>query len=77
MHAFRGLYLCKGLLLTYFHAGNDLGCIDIHGHPNCVTDDVGRKSVTLIRFHQRIIDEQQLTCQYRYMVLFTGPALNL
>jgi hypothetical protein len=32
--------------------------------PNRVTDDVGRKSVTLISIHHRIIDQQQLTCQY-------------
>jgi hypothetical protein len=32
--------------------------------PNRVTDDVGRKPVTRIGIHQRIIDEQQLTCQY-------------
>ena len=32
--------------------------------PDRVTDDVGRKSVTLISIHHRIIDQQQLTCQY-------------
>ena len=29
-----------------------------------VTDDVGRKSVTLISIHHQIIDQRQLTCQY-------------
>jgi hypothetical protein len=32
--------------------------------PNRVTNDVGREPVTLISIHQRIIDEQRLTCQY-------------
>jgi len=32
--------------------------------PNRVTDDVGRKSVTLISIHHQIIDQRQLTCQY-------------
>ncbi len=32
--------------------------------PDRVTDDVGRKSVTLISIHRQIIDQQQLTCQY-------------
>jgi len=32
--------------------------------PDRVTDDVGRKSVTLISIHHQIIDQQQLTCQY-------------
>ena len=32
--------------------------------PDRVTDDVGRKSVTLISIHRQIIDQRQLICQY-------------
>jgi len=35
--------------------------------PDRVTDDVGRKSVTLISIHHQIIDQQQLTCQYPWL----------
>jgi len=35
--------------------------------PNRVTDDVGRKSVTLTSIHHRIIDQQQLTCQHHFV----------
>jgi len=36
---------------------------------NRVADDVGRKSVALISLHQRIIDQQQLTCPYPEMYI--------
>ncbi len=32
--------------------------------PDCVTDDIGRESVTLVVIHYPIIDQQLLTCQY-------------
>jgi len=37
--------------------------------PNRVADDVGRKSVALISHHHRIVDQQQLTCQYPAMYI--------
>jgi hypothetical protein len=50
-----------GLSITTPHKLLEVGSMV---EPNRVTDDVGTKPVTLISIHQRIIDEQQLTCQY-------------
>ena len=45
--------------------------------PNRVTDDIGRKSVTLVGIHHRIIDQRELTCQYRVNASYFTRVLRL
>jgi hypothetical protein len=40
--------------------------------PNRVTDDIGRKSVTLVGNHHPIISQRRLSCQYRHKGIFSS-----